>query len=91
MRLVWYFPGLIAYSPLVYKLASGEASFELWMLLLIPFFFILNFVLFLIILRLGWTGALVWREIKEEKSFYGLAYVLLFIVGPLLYFFYYGF
>ncbi len=90
MRLIWYLPGLIAYSPLAYKLAVGDASFELWMLLLIPFFFILNFWLFLIIMRLGWTGALVWQELKKEKSFYWLVYVLLFIVGPVLYIFYYG-
>lgn len=88
MQILWYLPGLIAYSPLLYKLVTGSESFEPWMLLLFPFFFILNLWLSLIMMKVGFTGLLVWREMKNEKSFYILAYVILFMIGPLIYVFY---
>jgi hypothetical protein len=88
VQILWYLPGLIAYSPLLYKLVTGSASFEPWMLLLIPFFFILNLWLSLIMMKFGFNGLLVWREIKNEKRFYGLAYVILLMIGPLIYVFF---
>jgi len=87
-RLIFYIPGLIVYIPMAYKLFLGDVSFEYWMLLLIPFFFVVNTVLFLIFMRLVLTAHMVWKEIKEEHSFYGLACVLLFILGPLTYIFF---
>jgi len=67
MKALQYLPGIAIYSPILYKLSIGDITPQLWMLVLIPFYFLINFVAWIIILRLFLVGHMIYSDIKEEK------------------------
>ena len=83
-----FMPALIVYAFFAHKIFSEGFYFEYWMLLLIPFFFILNFFLIMIFLRMILIARIVYREAISRRYFSLFCY-LIFIFGPMFYFFYY--
>jgi len=87
-RLLFYLPSIAITAVIVYRVLVGAATPTLTWLLLIPAFLIINTLVNLMLLRLFATGHTVYKELFQERKFYGLAYVLVFIIGPIFYIFY---
>lgn len=84
--LIVYSPAIIVYSLMVRGFINQGQLFEIWMLLLVPFFFVLHMFLTTIIMQLVVVTSYVYKSFRHEKNVFPLIYCLIAIVGPVLYF-----